>query len=204
MDATNGLAEDEHGISDVLKQLLTRHSVGAKHLVAPAPTDEQIWVAAAAALRAPDHRKLLPFRFVLIPDEVRPVLGELFADFARRCRKSEEEIIIERNRAMLGPLLLAFMSRIDEDHARVPPHEQWLAAGGALSNFLMALHAMGFAGKMLSGRKAADPTIQHAFCEPGETLVGWIAVGTASKTPHPRETDNPDAVLRRWRPVKRN
>ena len=61
---------------------------------------------------------------------------------------------------------------------------------------------MGFAAKMLSGRKTADPAIQAAFCEPGETLVGWIAAGTASKTPHPRENDNPDAILRRWQPAK--
>src|SRR3990170_1511429 len=69
---------------DALKQLLTRHSVGPKHLVLPAPTEEQVWLAIGAALRAPDHQKLLPFRFVVIPDDSRPLLGELFADFARR------------------------------------------------------------------------------------------------------------------------
>jgi nitroreductase len=188
--------------SDTMKQLLTRHSVGPKHLVPPAPTEEQVWLAVGAALRAPDHDKLLPFRFVMIPDDARPLLGELFADFARRCGKPDEEIAVERDRAMRGPLLLAFVARIENDHPRVPPHEQWLAAGGALSNFLTALHVMGFAAKVLSGRKAADPVICSAFCEPGETLVGWIAAGTASKTPHPRHNDNPDALLRRWQPPK--
>jgi len=184
--------------SDALKQLLTRHSVGPKHLVAPAPTEEQVWLAVGAALRSPDHHKLLPFRFVLIPDESRPLLGELFADFARRSGKSDAEIIVERDRAMRGPLLLAFVARIENDHPRVPPHEQWLAAGGALANFLTALHFMGFGAKVLSGRKAADPAIRDAFCESGETLVGWIAIGTASRAPHPRENDNPDSILRRW------
>jgi nitroreductase len=187
--------------SDAVKQLLTRHSVGPKHLVPPAPTEEQVWLAVWSALRAPDHQKLLPFRFVLIPDKMRPLLGELFADFARRSSKSEEEIVVERERAMLGPLLLAFVARIEYDHPKVPPHEQWLAAGGALSNFLTALHVMGFGAKMLSGRKATDPIIHDAFCEPGETLVGWIAVGTASKAPHPRHNDSPDAILRRWQPA---
>jgi len=188
--------------SDAMEQLLTRHSVGPKHLVAPAPTEEQMWLALCAALRAPDHGKLLPYRFVSIPDEARPLLGELFADFARRCGKTDEEIAVERKRAMLGPLLLAFVARIEKEHPRVPPHEQWLAAGGALANFMTALHLMGFAAKMLSGRKAADSVIQAAFCEPGETLVGWIAAGTASTTPHPRENDNPDAILRRWQPIE--
>jgi len=187
---------------DALKQLLTRHSVGPKHLVSPAPTKEQVWLAVCAAIRAPDHQKLLPFRFVLIPDELRPLLGELFADFARRNDKSGDEIEIERNRAMLGPLLVAFVTCIQQDHLRVSPHEQWLAAGGALANFLTALHMMGFAAKMLSGRKAADPFIRDAFCETGETLVGWIAAGVATRTPHPRENDNPDAILRHWQPPK--
>jgi nitroreductase len=190
------------GCSDALELLLTRHSVGPRHLVAPAPTEEQVWVALCAALRAPDHEKLLPFRFVLIADEERRMLGDLFADFAHQCGKSADEIVIERERAMRGPLLLAFVTRIEKDHQRVTPHEQWLAAGGALSNFMTALHLMGFAAKMVSGRKAADPAIQAAFCEPGETLVGWIAAGTSSKTPHPRENDNPDAILRRWQPAK--
>lgn len=203
MNSSTDWASCEPACSDAMKLLLTRHSVGPKHLVLPAPTEEQVWLAVGAALRAPDHQTLLPFRFVMIPDDARPLLGELFADFARRDGKSDEEIIVERDRAMRGPLLLAFVARIENDHPRVPPHEQWLAAGGALSNFLTALHVMGFGAKVLSGRKAADPAICDAFCEPGETLVGWIAAGTASKTPHPRHNDNPDAILRRWQPPAR-
>ena len=193
-------AGGEDTSSDAMNCLLTRYSVGPKHLAPPGPTEEQILLAVLSALRAPDHQKLLPFRLVLIPVKTRPLLGELFADFARRNGKSDEEIVVERNRAMLGPLLLAFVTRIENDHPRVPPHEQWLAAGGALSNFLTALHIMGFGAKMLSGRKAADPHICESFCEPGETLVGWIAAGTASKTPHPRNNDNPDVILRSWHP----
>jgi nitroreductase len=100
---------DEPELGDAMNQLLGRYSVGPKHMVGPAPGLEQILVAAAAALRAPDRHNLQPFRFVLIPDERRPQLGELFADFARRNGKSEAEIAIERERAILGPALLAFV-----------------------------------------------------------------------------------------------
>ena len=203
MTSSSEWASRDPVCSDAMKLLLTRYSVGPKHLVPPAPTDQQVWLAVWSALRAPDHQKLLPFRFLLIPDDARPLLGELFADFARRSGKSDEEIVVERDRAMRGPLLLAFVARIENDHPRVPPHEQWLAAGGALSNFLTALHCMGFGAKVLSGRKAADAVIRDAFCEPGETLVGWIAAGTASKRPHPRHNDSPDAILRRWHPIKK-
>lgn len=191
---------DEPELGDAMNQLLGRYSVGPKNLVGPAPALEQILTAAAAALRAPDRHNLQPFRFVLIPDELRPRLGELFADFARRNGKTEAEIASERERAMLGPALLAFVVHLEENE-QVPPHEQWIAAGGALANFLTALHFLGFGAKMLSGRKTADPVICRAFCEEGETLVGWIATGTATKEPHPRESDNPGSILRRWNPV---
>ncbi len=193
---------DGRDMDEAVKKLLTRHSVGPKHLRSPAPTDEEIWIAALAALRGPDHQKLVPFRFAIIPEDKRPLLGNLFADFALRDGKSEAEIAVERERAMLAPTLLAFIARIDATQPRVPAHEQWLAAGGALSNFLMALHAMGYGAKMLSGRKASDAAISEAFCESGETLVGWIAAGTSTKEPHPRHNDNPDTILGRWSPRK--
>jgi hypothetical protein len=57
----------------------------------------------------------------------------------------------------------------------------------------------GYAGKMLSGHKVRHPAIQAAFCEPGETLVGWLVLGTAQRAPRPREGKAEVAtVLRPW------
>ena len=199
----NGKPESADTASDganALNLLLNRHSVGPRHLVEPGPDADQILHATAAAMRAPDNQALRPFRFVLIPRKYREALGELFAACARRSGISAEDVATERERALRGPVLLAFVACIDAAHERVPPHEQWLAAGGALSNFMTALHFMGFGAKVLSGRKAADAEISRAFCAEGEILVGWIAAGTPSKTPHPRESDFPDSVFRVWEP----
>ena len=187
-------------MNEALERLLTRHSVGPKHLVAPAPGYDQLWLAALAALRAPDHQKLIPFRFAVVPSDARSRLADLFADFARREGKAPADIEIERDRAMLAPALVACIARVDLEHPRVPPHEQWIAVGGAISNFLLALHAMGYGAKIVSGRKATDRVIAESFCAPGETLVGWIAAGTPAKMVHPRHNDNPDAVLGIWSP----
>jgi hypothetical protein len=82
----------------------------------------------------------------------------------------------------------------------VPAHEQWAAVGGAITNFLNAAHALGFAGKMLSGHKVRQPAIQAAFCEAGETLVGWISLGTPVRAPSPGHAKAGVAqVLRDWR-----
>ncbi len=68
-----------------------------------------------------------------------------------------------------------------------------------MTNFLNAAHALGFGGKMLSGAKVRHPTVQQAFCGPGETLVGWIALGTPQKSPS-RGGSKPrvDDVLTDW------
>ena len=200
MNAQANETSDDTEPGNGLDQLLTRYSVGPKYLVDPAPTVDQILIAASAALRAPDRHNLQPFRFILIPDAQRQKLAALFADCARRNGKSADEIAIERERALLGPALLAFVTHIEPEEQRVVAREQWIAAGGALANFLTALHMMGFGAKVLSGNKAADPVISRAFCEEGETLVGWIAAGTATKAPHPRESDNPSSILRSWNP----
>ena len=163
-------------LGEELELLLQRYSVGPKHLRHPVPGEDALSLAALAALRAPDHGKLTPYAFLLLSPSQRPVLAELFAAIARREGRSEPEVGIERDRALRAPLLIAFLVRI-RDEAETPEHEQWLAAGGALSNFMTALHLMGYGSKMLSGRKADDPTLQDAFCGPGERLVGWIAVG---------------------------
>lgn len=176
-----------------LQLLLGRHSVGPKHLGPPAPTRTQLRAAFAAALRAPDHGKLVPFRFVVIQDEGLARLADLFVGYGRRCGKNDEELQQERVRAMQAPLVIAIVARIDALH-EVPAHEQWIAVGGAVANVLNALHFMGFGAKVLSGLRAADPQIAGAFCRAGETLVGWISVGTPKSRPTPRRTDPVDGV----------
>ena len=95
-------------------------------------------------------------------------------------------------------MLIAVIGRITRDQVEVPEHEQWLCAGAALMNFLNALHLMGFGAKMLSGRKAGDPDVIRAFCAPGETLAGWIAVGTPTAAPKARHHDDPAQVIGPW------
>jgi nitroreductase len=106
---------------------------------------------------------------------------------------------VDGERALRAPVTVAVVARIDLGHPVVPAHEQWCAVGGAIANFMNAVHALGYAGKMLSGAKVRQPAIQAAFCGPGETLVGWIAIGTALRTPapgHPKR--GVDDVLSEW------
>lgn len=165
----------------VLQSLLSRHSLGGKHLVEPGPDDAALALMAEAALHAPDHGRLVPFRFVVVRGHERQHLAELFAAAARDAGKGEEGARIDAERALRVPVSVAVLARIDPGHPQVPAHEQWCAVGGALASFMHAAHALGFAGKMLSGNKVRHGAIQAAFCAPGETLLGWISLGTATR-----------------------
>ncbi|MFT7723564.1 MAG: nitroreductase [Roseateles sp.] len=185
-----------------LDALLGRHSVGPKHLVEPGPSDAQLAVMVRAALRAPDHAELVPYRFKLVRGAAKQGMAALFADAARAAGKGEEGAALDAERALRPPVSVAVVARIDPDHPQVPVPEQWAAVGGAVSNFLTAAHLLGFGGKMLSGAKARDPAIAAAFCAPGETLLGWIALGTPARRAPSGASRKPDpaAVLQDWHP----
>lgn len=182
-----------------LQELLARHSIGPRWMVEPGPSTEQITLALAAALRAPDHGRLVPWRAVVVED--RDALADLFEGFARDMGKSDEEVAIERDRARNGPMLVAWVVRIDPTIPEVPAHEQWMSAGGALTNFLNALHLMGFGAKTMSGRKCSHPSIRQAFCTGGEVLAGFVCAGTPARRPEPRAPDDVQSVVSVW-PVR--
>lgn len=184
---------------DALCGLLQRYSVGTKHLADPAPTLDELRRMTEAALRAPDHAGLVPFRFSAIRGEARERLAGLFEQAAVQAGKSAADAARDRLRALDAPLLVAVIARIDPGHPVATLHEQWMTVGGALTNFLNAAHALGYGGKMLSGSKVRAAPVVAAFCEPGEQLVGWVVLGTARKPGSPKFS-KPDAadVMRDW------
>ncbi len=186
------------GGREALRRLLTRYSVSAKHLKAPGPSDEELWQVAMAALRAPDHEKRIPFRFLVARGEALGRLAELFVDYGRRHGKEGRDLDLEREKAMQAPVVIAVIARIDPRDDIVPPHEQWMAVGGAVANAVNALHFMGYGAKMVAGARARDPAIVAAHCREGEELVGWIATGSLDGPPRARGEVDATAVLGRF------
>ena len=62
---------------DALTLLQERNS--APKLTEPGPSADQINTLIRAALRAPDHARLRPWRFLLIEGQARHDLGDVFA-----------------------------------------------------------------------------------------------------------------------------
>lgn len=194
MPAPDAMSEPE-----VLARLLSRYSIGAKYLGEPGPDDEALRLMTEAALRGPDHGGLVPFRFAVVRGAAREALGRLFESVAREAGKDAESRAMERERAMKAPVTVTVIARIDPGHPLAPAHEQWIAIGGAVTNFLTAAHALGFGGKLLSGNKVRSPILQASFCGPGESLVGWIALGTPRVPPSAKHRKpSVGEVIRDW------
>ncbi len=184
--------------SVLLQALLTRRSVKPKHLKAPAPTVDALAAAARAALRAPDHDGLAPYRFVAIREEDREKLADRFEAAARAKTADEEKIAKTRSKAKKGPAIVAFVFS-PKTESPVSETEQLITAGAALDQFLLALKAQGFGGIVLSGSALEDAGVQAAFVKaPGEKLVAWITCGTPDEEASAPAEETREGPLSVW------
>lgn len=186
-------------MSDALLDILkSRRSLKPKHLTAPAPTMDDFREIAAAAVNVPDHGRLRPYRFVVIEEESRPYLADLFEAAARNKGADDEKAARTRSKALKGPALVAFIVSPDTASG-VLLFEQLLTAGAALGQFMTALSAKGFGGIVLSGDFLADADLQAAFCDkPSDRIVGWIAVGTPAAGTKPEAVEAEEAPISSW------
>jgi nitroreductase len=91
---------------------------------------------------------------------------------------------------------------VRREHPDVPVKEQWLAAGAALGNLLMAAHVSGFGAKILSGERCRDERLcAELGLTEAEALCGFVGIGTIAKEPAERPRPPRDRVLSVWQPA---
>lgn len=164
------------------KTLLTTRASNGK-LTDPAPDQATLDLAFAAALRAPDHGLIHPYRFHLVRGDARLALGELLGQCALKLNPelSAEELEKTRKKALRAPLIVVVSASVRE-HPKAPAIEQILCAGAAAQNILLALHARGFAGIWRTGAPAYDEAVKRAFgLGPDDALVGFLYAGTPAQ-----------------------
>lgn len=102
-----------------LSLLKTRRSGKPRDLIAPGPSRDQLLEMIGIAGRTPDHGKLFPWRFVIVPDEERAsfavalqkIMAKEKADCGPRDLEAAEQF------AMQAPALVVVLS------APVVPHK---------------------------------------------------------------------------------
>ena len=185
-----------------LRALLNRSSVAPKTLVSPGPSQEELELLVSAALTAPDHVGLRPFRFISIEGAGREQLSRTYMAIkkARDPRTRPEELARTWKKTMRAPCLLAVVARLDWAHPKVPAHEQYITVGGAVLAVLLACQMLGYGGIMLSGSRSRHRLVRNLLeIAPAEEVVGFISIGTPSKPIPPKVRPPPRDFLKTWR-----
>ncbi|KGT48070.1 nitroreductase family protein [Acinetobacter sp. HR7] len=189
----------ESEIEIVHQNIHQRQSVG--HLVAPAPNVEQLEKAFQAALTAPDHHRLKPTEFLIIPEDQREAFGELLSQALIDLGQTEAaQIERVKNHPFRAPLLVVALTRL-KDHPKVPHFEQILSSGAAIQNFLLSLQVQGFSTMWRSGAVVESQYFKKALGISGDDLVsGIIYIGTAAKSIAPRAEIHTAEFVSPWNP----
>lgn len=173
---------------EALELLLGRDS--ALRLQDPGPDEAALDTIFRSALRAPDHGRLRPWRFVLIPRDKRERFGEVMAE-ALRLREPDapaEALTRERQKALRAPVIVAVAAHLTPS-GKIPEVEQIISAGAAAQNIMLAAHALGFGAMWRTGPVAYDATVKQALgLEPDDAIIGFIYIGTrvGGSSPLPR------------------
>ncbi len=166
-------------ISTPLSLLQTRRSGRPRDMVEPGPDEDQITQMIEIAARTPDHGKLFPWRFVVVPkakrDDFATLLRQAF-DAGAATDDARKLEAVERT-AYQAPALIVVLSAPIAGH-KIPLWEQELSAGAACMNLLHAAHAMGFVGGWISGWPAYSEVVRNAFGGSHERIAGLMFFGS--------------------------
>jgi len=162
---------------NIIDAIHTRISVGK---VKPDPVPrELIEKLLSAAVQAPNHYKVRPWRFVVLTGAARERLGDVMAESmkAEHPEFPPEALDKEKGKPLRSPVLIAV--GVDKPtEAKVVEVENICATAAAVENLLLAAHAEGLGAKWRTGGPATDPQVkQFLGFEPDQHLIGFIYIG---------------------------
>ena len=144
-----------------------------------------------AAVQAPNHYKVRPWRFVVVTGEARNRLGDVMAASQLDRHPEFPPEAFEKCRAtpLQAPVVIAV--GVDKPgEPKVLEIENIAAVAAACQNLLLAAHGMGLGAKWRTGEWARDPMIKEFLgFEADQHLIAFIYIGypefVAEHTPRP-------------------
>ena len=173
---------DEAGF--VLTLITSRQNILPRRLADPGPSAAQVNDMFRAAAAAPDHGVVRPWRFVLVAQDKRAVLAEVFAQALqeRDATATPEQLEQAREKAFRAPFLALAIARLGPCEPDIDPLERMVSVGAAIQNFLLCAHSMGFGSSLTSGQAMRSVPLRQLFqLAQGEQAVCCINVGTVIK-----------------------
>jgi nitroreductase len=162
---------------DTIEAILTRHSISkVKPDTVPHEIIEKLL---HAAVQAPNHYRVRPWRFVVLTGKSRQALGEILAQAMKKQNPELPETGMEMERAkpLRAPVLIA--AGVDKPaDPRVLEIENICAVAAAVENLLLAAHAEGLGAMWRTGSAALDPEVKKFLgFSPDQELIGFIYIG---------------------------
>jgi len=185
-----------------LSLLQQRHSIPSRQLGEPAPDEATLQALLEAAIRVPDHGKLVPFRLIRMQGDAKLRFGERLAAIAIRNNPdmSEAKQEKERLRYTFAPLVVVVVACLHAD-SKVPEIEQKLCAGNVAYNILLGAHALGFGAQWLTGWAAYDGDAAAILgLAEHEHVVGFVHLGTPQVEVPDRDRPALADLLSTWTP----
>ena len=170
---------------DVFEVIYARHSQGK---VRPDPLPrELIEKLLDAAVQAPNHYKVRPWRFVVLTGEGRNRLGGVMAASQQEHHPEFPQEAFDKSRAL--PLRAPVVIAVGVDkpsEAKVLEIENVCAAAAAIENLLLAAQAMGLGAKWRTGEWARDTKVKEFLgFESDQHVIGFIYIGYPEFVPGP-------------------
>jgi nitroreductase len=166
-----------------LEAIANRKNHSAKRLVGPGPTQSQINRIFEAAASAPDHGGETPWRFVLIHEDKRHLLGEAFANalHQRDNNALAEDLEKAKEKAFNSPLLALAICKQDKGSGWITNSERLISLGCAIQNILISATALGFGSGLTSGKAMTSSFVRDLFrLNENEACICFINIGTVS------------------------
>lgn len=162
---------------DVFEAIHSRHSQGK---VKPDPVPrELIEKLLDAAVQAPNHYKVRPWRFVVLTGEGLKRLGDVMgASQQERHPEFPAEAWDKcRSLPLRAPVVIAV--GVDKPtEAKVLEIENIAAAAAATQNLLLAAQALGLGAKWRTSEWARDPKVKEFLgLEPDQHIIAFVYLG---------------------------
>lgn len=182
----------------LLDGLLNRVSI--QRLEPPGPTPDQLELMLQAALRAPDHGNLKPWRSVMVSGQGMQKLGIIMHQAQLERDPASDAQTLKRCSKMpfCAPSILVLIAS-PKQHPKVPTEEQVKATAAAGHAILLAAHAQNIGAVWRTGWIVSHAMIRQAFeLKENEQMLAMIYLGTPSVTPRAAPVVSSQEFIQHW------
>jgi nitroreductase len=162
---------------DLMRAIYQRYSAG--DMKTEPVSRMQLEKLLGAAVQAPNHHKVRPWRFIVLTGGGREKLGAVFAETLQERFPDCPPAALEKERAkpLRAPVIIAVAADAPAD-PRVKMIENICAAAAACENLLLAAEEMGLATHWRTGDAAGDPHVKRFLgLSEDQELIAFLYIG---------------------------